>query len=105
MKYAIIESGGKQYRAVEGSTIEVDLLNAEVGQQVPLESVLLLVDGDQITVGAPVVSKARVNATVVEHVKGPKVVVFHYRPKKRIRTKTGHRQQYTRLQVNSIEVE
>lgn len=105
MKYAIIESGGKQYRAVEGSTIEVDLLNAEVGQQVPLESVLLLVDGDQITVGAPVISKARVNATVVEHVKGPKVVVFHYRPKKRIRTKTGHRQQYTRLQVNSIEVE
>ena len=105
MKYAIIESGGKQYRAVEGSMIEVDLLNAEVGQQVPLESVLLLVDGDQITVGAPMVSKARVNATVVEHVKGPKVVVFHYRPKKRIRTKTGHRQQYTRLQVNSIEVE
>ncbi len=105
MKYAIIESGGKQYRAVEGSTIEVDLLNAEVGQQVPLEAVLLLVDGDQVTVGAPVVSKARVNATVVEHIKGPKIVVFHYRPKKRIRTKTGHRQQYTRLQVNSIEVE
>ncbi len=105
MKYAIIESGGKQYRAVEGSTIEVDLLNAEVGQQVPLESVLLLVDGDQITVGAPVIGKARVNATVLEHVKGPKIVVFHYRPKKRIRTKTGHRQQYTRLQVNSIEVE
>ena len=105
MKYAIIESGGKQYRAVEGSMIEVDLLNAEVGQQVPLESVLLLVDGDQITVGAPVISKARVNATVVEHIKGPKIVVFHYRPKKRIRTKTGHHQQYTRLQVNSIEVE
>ncbi len=105
MKYAIIESGGKQYRAVEGSTIEVDRLDAEVGQQVSLPSVLLLVDGDQIAVGAPVVDKARVSATVVEHVKGPKIVVFHYRPKKRIRTKTGHRQQYTRLQVNSIEVE
>ena len=105
MKYAIIDNGGKQYRAVEGSTIEVDLMDAEVGQQVNLGSVLLLVDGDQISVGAPLVDKARVSATVVEHVKGPKVVVFHYGPKKRIRTKTGHRQQYTRLQVNSIEVE
>ncbi|RPJ51383.1 MAG: 50S ribosomal protein L21 [Chloroflexi bacterium] len=105
MKYAIIDNGGKQYRAVEGSTIEVDLLDAEVGQQVNLGSVLLLVDGDQISVGAPLVDKARVSATVLEHIKGPKIVVFHYRPKKRIRTKTGHRQQYTRLQVNSIEVE
>ncbi len=105
MKYAIIDNGGKQYRAVEGSTIEVDLLDAEVGQQVDLGKVLLLVDGDQISVGAPLVDKALVKATVLEHIKGPKVVVFHYRPKKRIRTKTGHRQQYTRLQVNSIEVE
>jgi large subunit ribosomal protein L21 len=105
MKYAIIDNGGKQYRAVEGSTIEVDLMDAEIGQQVNLGSVLLLVDGDQISVGAPVVDKARVSATVLEHIKGPKIVIFHYRPKKRIRTKTGHRQQYTRLQVNSIEVE
>ena len=105
MKYAIIDNGGKQYRAVEGSTIEVDLMDAEVGQQVNLGSVLLLVDGDQISVGAPVVDKAHVSATVISHIKGPKVVVFHYGPKKRIREKTGHRQQYTRLQVNSIEVE
>lgn len=105
MKYAIVENGGKQYRAVEGSTIEVDLMNAEIGQDVNLGSVLLLVDGDDVSVGAPMVEKALVRATVVEHVKGPKIVVFHYRPKKRIRTKTGHRQQYTRLKVNSIEVE
>ena len=105
MKYAIIESGGKQYRAVEGSTIEVDRMDAEIGQEVLLGSVLLLVDGDQISVGAPAVGGARVNATVVEHTKGPKIVIFKYRPKKRIRVKTGHRQQYTRLQVNSIEVE
>lgn len=105
MKYAIVENGGKQYRAVEGTTIEVDLMSAEVGQEVNFGSVLLLVDGDEISVGAPLVGKARVNATVVEHIKGPKIVIFHYRPKKRIRTKTGHRQQYTRLQVNSIEVE
>jgi large subunit ribosomal protein L21 len=105
MKYAIVENGGKQYRAVEGTTIEVDLMSAEVGQEVNLGSVLLLVDGDDVSVGAPLVGKARVNATVVEHIKGPKIVIFHYRPKKRIRTKTGHRQQYTRLKVNSIEVE
>ena len=105
MKYAIVDNGGKQYRAVEGSTIEVDRMDAEVGQQVELGSVLLLVDGEQIAVGAPLVGGARVNATVVEHVKGPKIVIFRYRPKKRYRVKTGHRQQYTRLQVNSIEVE
>ena len=105
MKYAIIDNGGKQYRAVEGTTIEVDLMDAEIGQSVALGSVLLLVDGDQVSVGLPLVSGAKVSATVVDHVKGPKIDVFHYRPKKRIRTKTGHRQQYTRLKVNSIEVE
>ncbi len=105
MKYAIVESGGKQYRAVEGATIEVDRLDIEVGQQVSLGSVLLLVDGEKISVGAPLVGGAKVSATVVDHVKGPKIVVFRYRPKKRYRVKTGHRQQYTRLQVNSIDVE
>jgi large subunit ribosomal protein L21 len=105
MKYAIVESGGKQYRAVEGSMIEVDLLEAEVGQSIELGSVLLLVDGEQISVGAPLVGGARVTSTVVEHFKGPKIVIFRYRPKKRIRVKTGHRQHYTRLQINSIEVE
>lgn len=105
MKYAIVESGGKQYRAVEGAIMEVDRLDMEVGQPVDLGSVLLLVDGDQISVGAPLVSKAHVSATVVEHVKGPKIVIFRYRPKKRIRVKTGHRQQYTRIEIHSIEVE
>jgi large subunit ribosomal protein L21 len=105
MKYAIVENGGKQYRAIEGSTIEVDRMEIEIGQQLSLGSVLLLVDGDNVAVGAPVVGGARVSTTVVEHVKGPKIVVFRYRPKKRYRVKTGHRQQYTRLLVNSIEVE
>ncbi|HEX9019276.1 MAG TPA: 50S ribosomal protein L21 [Anaerolineaceae bacterium] len=105
MKYAIVENGGKQYRAVEGSTIEVDRMDVEVGQQLKLESVLLLVDGEHVSVGVPVVGGVKVSATVVEHTKGPKIHVFHYGQKKRIRTKTGHRQQYTRLQVNTIEVE
>jgi len=105
MKYAIVESGGKQYKAVEGDTIEVDLLSNEVGQPIKLADVLLLVDGEQVSVGAPRVSGAVVTATVVTHYKGPKIYVYHYSPKKRIRTKNGHRQQYTRLLVNSIEVE
>lgn len=105
MKYAIVESGGKQFKAVEGATIEVDLLNVEPGAKVALESVLLLVEDDVIKVGTPTVPQAKVEATVVEHTKGPKIDVFRYRPKKRIRVKTGHRQQYTRLAINKIEVE
>ena len=105
MKYAIVESGGKQFRAVEGSTIEVDRLAVEVGQPVELKSVLLVVDEGSVSVGTPTVSGATVATKVVDHIKGPKVVIFKYSPKKRIRVKTGHRQQYTRLQVESITVE
>ncbi len=103
MKYAVVESGGKQYRAVEGSTIEVDRLSVEAGQQVVLDAVLLLVNDDAVSVGTPVLPGVTVKTTVVDHTKGPKIVVFKYRPKKRIRVKTGHRQQYTCLKVESIE--
>ena len=102
MKYVILESGGKQYKAVEGGMIEVDLLHVQPGTSIDLKEVLLLVDGDEITVGAPVVSGASVKVTVVEHFKGEKTYNFHYKPKKRIRQKTGHRQSYTRLAVEQI---
>lgn len=105
MKYAIVESGGKQYKAIEGATIEVDLLQVEDGQQIELNQVLLVVDGENVSVGTPNVAGARINATVQSMVKGPKIVVFKYRPKKRYRVKTGHRQQYTRLKIESIELE
>jgi len=105
MKYAIVESGGKQYRAVEGSTLEVDHLPGEVGDQVTLESVLLVADDGKVMVGTPKVKGAKVNATIADHIQGPKLVVFRYRPKKRIRVKTGHRQQYTRLKIDTINVE
>ncbi len=105
MKYAIIESGGKQYRAVEGATIEVDRLQLEAGDQLPLEAVLLISEDGQISVGTPLIQGARVSTTVVDHVKGPKLIVFKYRPKKHYRVKTGHRQQYTRLRVDKIETE
>ena len=103
MKYAIVESGGKQYRAVEGGVIDVDLLHVEPGTGYTLEGVLLLADGDDVTVGTPNVKGASVKATVVEHFKGEKTVNFTYSPKKRIRQKTGHRQQYTRLAIEKIE--
>lgn len=104
MKYAIFESGGKQYKAVEGGTIEVDLIHAEPGTSIEINEVLLSVDGDKVSVGAPVVKGASVKATIVEHFKGEKTINFHYKPKKRIRQKTGHRQQYTRLSVEKIDV-
>jgi large subunit ribosomal protein L21 len=103
MKYAIVEDGGKQYKAVEGATIDVDRFQAEIGEQIDLEHVLLVVNGEDIQVGTPMVAGAKVLATVVEQVKGPKLTVFKYKPKKRIRVKTGHRQKYTRLMIDTIE--
>jgi len=102
MKYVIIESGGKQFRAVEGGTIELDRLPVKSGDKIKLEKVLLLVDGENITVGTPHVNDMPVWTTVLEHIKGPKVQIFNYSPKKRIRTKIGHRQNYTRLLVEQI---
>ena len=102
MKYAIVESGGKQYRAVEGGTLEVDRLPVEAGEAVKLEQTLLLADGESITVGTPLVKDSPVWTKVVEHFKGEKVTIFNYSPKKRIRVKTGHRQNYTRLLVEQI---
>jgi large subunit ribosomal protein L21 len=102
MKYVILESGGKQFRAVEGGTIEVDRLQVESGTRVKLEQVLLLADGETITVGTPLIKDLPVWTTVLEHFKGPKVNIFNYSPKKRIRVKIGHRQNYTRLFVEQI---
>jgi large subunit ribosomal protein L21 len=102
MKYAIVETGGKQFRAVEGGTIEVDRLPVESGAKLKLEQVLLVADGEDITVGTPIVKNSPIWTTVLEHFKGPKVTIFNYRPKKRIRVKTGHRQNYTRLLVEQI---
>jgi large subunit ribosomal protein L21 len=103
MKYAIVEDGGKQYKAVEGETIEVDRFASEVGDQVDLERVLLIADGDEVKVGTPLLEGAKVQATVVSQIKGPKVVVFKYKPKKRYRVKTGHRQRYTQLKIEAIQ--
>lgn len=102
MRYAIVESGGKQYRAVEGRTIEVDRLPLETGKKFDFERVLLVVDGDEVMVGTPTLSEFEVKVTVKDHIKGPKIDRFKYRPKKRIRVRGGHRQQYTLLMVDFI---
>lgn len=102
MRFAIVESGGKQYRAVEGRALEVDRLPVEAGEQLNIERVLLMADGDDVMVGTPTVDGIEVKVTVVDHIKGPKIDRFKYRPKKRIRVRGGHRQQYTRLMVDFI---
>jgi large subunit ribosomal protein L21 len=105
MKFVIIEQGGKQYRAAEGEMIEVDRLPNEVGDTLTLKDVLLSVDDSDVKVGTPLIKKAKVQAEVLEHFKGRKILVFKYRPKQRYRVKSGHRQQYTRLLIKSIEME
>lgn len=102
MRFAIIETGGKQYRAIEGRTIEVDRLPVEAGKKFDVERILLMADGDDVMVGTPTVSDIFVKVTVVDHTKGPKIDRFKYRPKKRIRVRGGHRQHYTRLLVDFI---
>lgn len=102
MRFAIIETGGKQYRAIEGRTIEVDRLPVEAGKKFDVERILLMADGDDVMVGTPLVSDILVKVTVVDHTKGPKIDRFKYRPKKRIRVRGGHRQHYTRLLVDFI---
>src|SRR5687768_18604124 len=83
MRFAIVESGGKQYRAVEGRTIEVDRLAVDAGKKFDFERILLMADGDDVMVGTPTVSDILVKVTVLDHIKGPKIDRFKYRPKKR----------------------
>lgn len=102
--YAVIETGGKQYRAVPGEYVDVEKLPIEVGEHVTLERVLLLApDGEPIQVGMPLVEGAVVRATVIAQGRQRKVVIFHYQNKKRERKKRGHRQPYTRLRIEDIQ--
>jgi large subunit ribosomal protein L21 len=100
--YAIIKTGGKQYRVNPGQTIDVERLDVAEGNTVELDKVLLIADGDQVTIGTPTVDGAKVVATSKGSGKGKKVIVFKYKPKVRYRKKTGHRQQYTRLVIDKI---
>ena len=99
--YAIIQTGGKQYKVEAGDEILVEKLNAEVGSDVEFD-VLLVSDDAGVKVGKPVLEGVKALAKVLEHGKGEKVVVFRYKPKKNIRVKNGHRQPYTKVQILSI---
>jgi large subunit ribosomal protein L21 len=100
--YAVIKTGGKQYRVAPGDSIDVERLPYEVGEQIELDQVLLVANGSGATVGQPVVEDAKVKATVTRQAKGRKVVVFKFRSSKRYRRKKGHRQFYTRLRIDEI---
>jgi len=102
--YAVIESGGKQYRVEEGATLKVEALPAKAGDSLTLDRVLLVSDGAQVTVGAPHVAGASVRATVLGHGRARKVIVFKYKPKAHYRRKQGHRQGFTQLHIDKISV-
>ena len=99
--YVLIEFKGKQYKAEKGAILEVDKIDAEVGQTVDIDSVLL-VSGDKVAVGAPYVQGAKVQAVVEGHKKAKKIIVFKYKPKKDYRRKQGHRQQHSLIKINDI---
>jgi large subunit ribosomal protein L21 len=100
--YAIIETGGKQYRVSPGQTIDVERLDVAEGDTVELDRVLLIAEGNRVTVGTPIVDGAKVVATSQGEGKGEKIIVLKYKPKVRYRKKTGHRQRYTRLVIDKI---
>lgn len=101
--YAIIETGGKQFKVAEGDVLKVELLHAEAGETVEIDKVLLVNKDGLLTVGKPYVEGAKVTLKVEENGKGKKIVVFKYKAKKNYRKKKGHRQPYTKVTVEKIE--
>lgn len=102
MSYAIIQTGGKQYRVAEGDILDVEKLSLEAGQSTTLTDVLMIADGEKITVGAPFVEKASVKAEVVEQWKDEKVIAFKFRRRKGYHRTVGHRRQLTKLKITAI---
>lgn len=104
MTYAIIETGGKQLRVEPGRFYDIELLSAQPEEKVTLETVLLVQHNGEVTIGQPLVSGAKVEGTVMRHLRGRKVMVYKMKPKKKTRKKRGHRQEITRLMINSISL-
>ena len=100
--YAVIKTGGKQYRVSAGEKLKIESIPAEVGAEIVLDQVLLVADGETITTGTPLVSGAAVKATVVSHGRGEKIKIFKMRRRKHFRKTLGHRQNYTEIQINGI---
>jgi len=102
--YAVIRSGGKQYKVEPGKVVRVEKLSLEKGGKVEFETVLAVNDGEQTTWGNPLVQKAKVTGTVLENGRAKKVIIFKYKRKKQYRVKRGHRQPYTAVQIDEINL-
>lgn len=102
--YAIIEACGKQYKVLEGDTVFFEKLDEEVGKKVTFDKVLLVSDDKEVKVGDPYVKGVKVEGKVLSHGKGKKIIVFKMKPKKNERTKQGHRQPYTKVEITSIKL-
>lgn len=102
--FAIIETGGKQYKVAEGDIIRVELLDAEADSTIEIDKVLAIYNDKELKIGTPYVDGAKVSCKVLEHGKAKKVLVFRYKPKKNERTKNGHRQPYTALEITSLGI-
>jgi large subunit ribosomal protein L21 len=100
--YAVIKTGGKQYRVAPGDVIEVELLDVKEGDEVALDNVLMFADGDQIKIGAPLLSGAKVTAKVKSHGRSDKIRIFKMRRRKNYRRTQGHRQHYTKIEIIGI---
>jgi large subunit ribosomal protein L21 len=100
--YAIVETGGKQFRVSEGDVIRTDLLESEVGASVTFDRVVLAANGDDVTIGTPVLSGATVTGTVLRQAKDKKILVFRYKSKKRVRKLNGHRQRFAEVRIDKI---
>ncbi len=101
--YAVVETGGRQYRVEAGDTIDVERLPGEVGETVALSPVLMAGDGADVTIGAPSLPEARVEAQIVAHKRGKKIIVFKFKRRKNYRRKQGHRQSLTSLKIMDIQ--
>ena len=103
MDYAIIKTGGKQYRVKQGDVLDVEKLSLEIGSITEFDQVLAVSENGQVNFGSPILAGAKVTAEVQSHYKDRKVIVFKYKPKTRYRRKLGHRQNYTRLLIQGIQ--
>jgi large subunit ribosomal protein L21 len=100
--YAVISSGGKQYKVQEGETLKVEKITGEVGTSVSFDTVLMFSDGEKVTVGTPFLDDVSVQGHIVEQGKAKKIIVFKYKRRKRYRRKRGHRQLFTSVKIDSI---
>ena len=100
--YAVIKTGGKQYRVTAGDKLKVEKLLGDVGSDITIDQVLMVADGDNVTIGSPVIKGASVQAKVVAHGRGDKVMIFKFRRRKHYRKTQGHRQDFTEIQIEKI---